>query len=797
MRFVEIAPYILSLFFFISGGVFFFGMSRGKRISWRLLWLTLFLVLAIIPLSLSQTGGQPTRAFGFLPRTMQAFSLDFDYDSLFAPDEAPEAQPTGEAGAVDAPRAIRGWELAIMIYKAILYSVAPIVGGAVIYDVLAGVSPNLRLLFARRRRLYIFSELNERSLGLAQSIVTDKNRGRRPVIIFAGCGESGADVAKLMARARLMQAICLSNDVPECHALRRARKCVFFLMDLNDDGSFEDTGNLSTLCEMLNAENPVWSGTEGCHLFFFTDAAATVESARMAKLAFDERHEGNGMGEVRLHIVRDHVQAANALMLDHPLYEGLSRKAKGEPLRVLIVGNNEFSQEVFKTVFWCGQLLDHPLQIALAGVGQGDYDGRTEAEVRLGIQCPELFESCTPESECLRQTTGGDYSAPYAAISFIEARPDQFFDDAFLTMPRSFRYGSQETFSLVECDFMILMTGSDRDNIELAGNLWRRLACMKLAGEPIGRTTIAVAIENDELSQIARMRHEKLKRAENDIALVSFGAIQDRFCWENVFHSGIYRHRGAQEISRARAVHSIAGMDATKDDIYNEWSIQTRQVHLRYKMFSALQRELAPMEDREGVLRDKLDYCRRVKADPALFDRLSWLEHRRWNAFLRTQGFRRPPRLLEKLRDMEAGRLEGEDWRALSLYAYKNVPARLHPNLVESATGVRGDRTDLLDLASDLRDLVDRLRGNEVGDWDIKYYDRPTDKYGPTLDRAEVCATLMGTEVAARGKALEAAWAELKRRRPGIDRSADPKHPGQWFADGILSAGRGDDNGSD
>ena len=793
MRFVEIAPYILSLLFFLSGGVFFFCLSRGERISRRLVWLTLFLVLAIIPLSLSQTGDQPTRAFGFLPRTMQAFSLDFDYDSLFVP----EGQTTGEMGAAGALQTVRGWSLAIMIYKAILYSVAPIVGGAVIYDVLAGVSPNLRLLFARRRRLYIFSELNERSLGLAQSIVSEKKRGRRPVIIFTGCGEGGRDDVRPMVRARLMQAICLPNDVPECHALRRARQCVFFLMDLNGDGSFEDTGNLSTLYAMLDAENPVWPGTRGCHIFFFTDTAATLESTRMAKLAFDKRHEGDGQGEVRLHIVRDHVQVANALMLDHPLYEGLSRKAKGEPLRVLIIGRNEFSREVFKTVFWCGQLLDHPLQIVLAYAGQGGYNGRAEEEVRLGIECPELFESCTPESECLRQTIEGGYSAPYAALSFIEARPDQFFDDAFLTTPRSFQYGSRETFSLVECDFMILMTGSDRNNIEMAGNLWRRLVRMKLAGEPIGRTTIAVAIENDELSRIAGMRHEKLGRAENDIALVSFGAIQDRFCWENIFHSGIYHHRRASEITLDEAMHSIAGMDATKDDIYNEWSNQARQVHLRYKMFSALHRELAPMEDREGVLRDKLDYCRRVKADPALFDRLSWLEHRRWNAFLRTQGFQQPPRLFEKLQDLEAGRLEGEDWRALSLYAYKNVPARLHPNLVESATGVRGDRTDLLDLASDMRDLVDRLRDSKVGDWDIKYYDRPTDKYGPTLDLAEVCATLMGKEVADSGKPLEAAWAELKRRCSDIDQSVDPKHPGQWFAEGILSAKHGDDAGSD
>ena len=72
-----------------------------------------------------------------------------------------------------------------------------------------------------------------------------------------------------------------------------------------------------------------------------------------------------------------------------------------------------------------------------------------------------------------------------------------------------------------------------------------------------------------------------------------------------------------------------------------------------------------------------------------------------------------------------------------------------------------------------------RLHDRKVGEWDIKRYDKPTSKYGKTLDRAVVCTTMIGVEAAVTEKVLEVAGAELKRRRFGIDQSVGPKYLGQ------------------
>ncbi len=126
---------------------------------------------------------------------------------------------------------------------------------------------------------------------------------------------------------------------------------------------------------------------------------------------------------------------------------------------------------------------------------------------------------------------------------------------------------------------------------------------------------------------------------------------------------------------------------------------------------------MAVSGDSGDDLRNKLDYCECVRRDSVLYERLSWLEHRRWNAFLRAQGFRRPPHLEERLTDLVQGLCEDADGDALKPYAYKNVPARLHPDLVESVSGVRAEPRDLLDLASDMRRLVDVKTGKKPEVW--------------------------------------------------------------------------------
>jgi len=798
---MALLAHVISMAVFIGGIIYFAYLTRKRRFNQRIALLMLLLILAIIPLNLYPTKDAPTLPFAFMPKTLQAFSVDVDYTEAFnldhfsqgtssesetASDQATDRTVETASETKKIPDALT---VVFMIYKAIVYSAAPILGGVVIYDVFVGISPHVRLYFVRKRRLYVFSELNLRSMCLAESIYRDKMRGRRPVLVFADDGGRASDNAQadLVARAKNIHAICLPERLSSEYGLRYSRESAIFLMTCCDDGTFDEKENLGALQAILNENEPIWPTERGCNIFCFTNHAEIVENIRAVKHAFDQERKQDDWGEVVLHVVRDYAQTASTLMERHPLYEVLAGKAPDAPLKTLIIGDNDFSREMFKTVFWCGQLLDHPLELAVAYAAERPRGEKTAFEQWLDVECPELATSCIAGNACLRSTMEGGINAPYATLCFVEVPPRLLHGDLLLEELPAFRGGAPGKINLSQYDYIIVMTGDDRRNIAMMEGLWRQLSYRTIEGNDVGRKTVAVAIGDPQLSRVTRLRYQALK-TELDVAnIVTFGSVDSRFRWGNVFKKGVYTHNREVFDSVSDAMHSLPGFNASKDDIYNEWSSEARQVHLQYKAFSALGQAMAVSGDPGDVLRNKLDYCECVRRDSVLYERLSWLEHRRWNAFLRAQGFRRPPHLEEKLMDLAQGRCEDGDGDALRPYAYKNVPARLHPDLVESVSGVRAELGDLLDLASDMRRHVDVKAGKKPDAHDIKYYDRPDGKYGPILNRAEVCACLLDTDPSIGGSALAAAWSEALKRYPQIEDCADARYPGRYCAEAILA----------
>ena len=142
---------------------------------------------------------------------------------------------------------------------------------------------------------------------------------------------------------------------------------------------------------------------------------------------------------------------------------------------------------------------------------------------------------------------------------------------------------------------------------------------------------------------------------------------------------------------------------------------------------------------------------------------LCWLEHRRWCAFLRAEGFSQPAGLYEQLRIERAKYSQDELWQ----YANKNVPSRLHPCLVECRRAPAGKTDpDPLDLVGRLRE---RLKGKELSlpKWPmvsaIKSYDYPKTPFGPSVSREE----------------LQALWEKLRDLFP-VERQ-DPRDAAQWL----------------
>ena len=173
MRATGILFFSLSFIAYAAGIARFIVARHTQKLTQRLLALTVAVIVAILMARFGLSAcGIDRLSPSFFVEIMQAFSLDADYGMLN------EVYPALGGGP---------GSMLLLAYLAILYSTAPITGGAIVYDVLAGVSPSIKLWFRRRRPAYIFSEINDASVTLAEK-ASDVKMGSSTLVSGFGYG---------------------------------------------------------------------------------------------------------------------------------------------------------------------------------------------------------------------------------------------------------------------------------------------------------------------------------------------------------------------------------------------------------------------------------------------------------------------------------------------------------------------------------------------------------------------------------------------------------------------------------
>lgn len=787
MQILQIILNLLSFVIFAVGVILFFTLKKSGSSTRRLLLLTGFTVFAVFLLEIAE-GFAETSSFqpNALISTMQVFSLDADFSSALAPFELYGTVPMNTVAR---------------IYRIVLYSVAPIAGGAVIYDVLAGISPELLMLLSRRRKLYVFSELNEKSVCLAEDI----RRGihaRDTAIVFTGTrfGSSADEEAEIVNRAKELNAIILPDEISRCRVFSKSKQCSFFLMSDESESDFDDAENLAVFRSLLMDEPRLWNVKTGCRIYFFTNSKTAVENVRSIKENFD-RDFSDISEKAVLHVIRDFARVTCSMLSSHPLYDALEPTDGShnsvQPLRVLIFGNNRLSREMFLNSFWCGQVLDHPLQLSVAYLPQKAGGKIPEMAQWLNKLNPEITESCTPRSEILRIRPGDCFSDIYASLGFYEEDIRHTGMNSLLTVPRCFTYGSKESVALKDYDYFIVMDGDDRENASLADNLCRELQYLSSSGLSGGRKIIAVEIENDSLSEILNLRYKSIRESNSGCftpEMFAFGSLAERFSTKEIMPE-----TGGS--SSGNGIHSVAAFDATKDDIYNDFSRAARDYHLQYKLFSAGfslpsgQEDCSCEEKFSASIRAKSGYLEAIKDNTVLYYRLTLLEHRRWAAFIRTQRFRCNPGLYKLLDSVLSGTQINADREELVRLSYKNVYSYFHPCLVECALAEESMVPDRLDAVVALRSMVKKDESSsgkfpDVSDplrllSGVKLSDAPDGGGKPVFSRDEIYFSHTGLLLSEDSSSSDVKWDALLQAHPEILLHEDAKHRGYYCSEAL------------
>ena len=639
---------------------------------------------------------------------LQTFSMDEDYTEYWR---------NGQAMIRYATDNDRMAEICYNVYMGILNFFAPILGGAIVFEMLIKISPTVRLWCSNLniwKEKYYFSELNENSLALARSILSDPSR-RNATLVFtdAYADDEEEESTEWLLEAKSMGAICLKADLLHIFFNKRNIKGLHvFLIDK------EENNNTGVLAAMFDDRNIRIYQKARIYVFSTDRKYSCIEDEvkNIVNLERSRLDELNKNLEKKISMpyvfpVNIGRNMADTLMQELPLFEPLIGSAQKE-LTVTIVGGGSIGTEMFLAAYRFGQILDVRLNINVVSkeAEHSDDNDNLGFSDRINFINPEILRSARMRDELLIYNcdeSHPEWSEPYMEYRYISAN---VMSDNFIGL-----FENDE--KLLNTDYFIIALGNDEDNFMMADRVKCIIGQYHLVRAPERKTVIAYSIYNSQLSgklnELGMRKYVNNGKKDCDIFMYAFGGRDEVYSCDNVFFEGIkysayltgkaYEEHTVMTPEQARLSNEEALKKKYKEmlkDIYNHISSLARSMHLKYKIFSSGNYRLndgtymsvfhedydpSHKDDysrqrleryKEHIVHIDLSTDEKYRENSKILHRLAWLEHRRWCAFMRTCGFRSV-----SLEDMKK-------FYTLGSFEHKKkdhkfIPLKWHPCLVE------------------------------------------------------------------------------------------------------------------
>lgn len=545
------------------------------------------------------------------------FSMSFDYEEFFK--TAKENFTEGN-----------GYSL-IILYLATLRIVAPALTITAVLSVFTDLKDKFQFAASGKRVLYIFSELNSNSLALATDIA--KKEGKK-LIVFSGFSENiKKEKQNLYNRARDLGAICLKQDITQLQVKRKKTTVEFFLISEAERINLEHAVALTEkhknspklaasqkICIYLYSCSPaaqaiVNSLDKGPYLlneaYLKTLNSTNIPNLRDKKVRQKMREKIPGNFSIRC---VDPIKECVMEILTEDVSTVFS--ARDKVIRIAVVGYGTFGSQVVKNAVWLYQLQGYRVQLYV-------FDKDPGLRKRFAQECPELV------------SRSDIFEPGEAQYSILFSDADCFtcdFDQACQKLP---------DFQSTQLVFVSL--GDDNTNIS-AALLFRAMFNRLRKEDSSAMPKIYAVVRDDQLEQVLHSgKDAQGKNITSDSWLLSPRGVSTHITLIGT-HANQYSYEICEKLKKqeylglqihmgwVKAVGTGLAGAADQDDLDEQ--AQNIRKYFKYSYF----RDSSISRGQHELMLRKLK-----KAMPKLEYNQKITEHMRWNAHMRSMGYRYDP----------------------------------------------------------------------------------------------------------------------------------------------------------
>ena len=476
----------------------------------------------------------------------------------------------------------------LRVFVQIILVIAPVVGGAAVLTIIMNVFPNVRyrmhLFFCKK--LYIFSALDERSLYIANSLIEKKRLGRWDCIVFANTSrtKSGDGNGSLLYKAANLDAISMCLEKSPENLMIPEYVSVYY-----DFAKKDEMENINDAFSVLTAKKRELENVRGqvCFYIYAQPGLAAEVAEKMFAVIRKEKKKN-----FYISIIPYITNAVYKTLTEFPLHKNLGGPEKKEALSVAVIGDNAWALELIKTCYWAGQYPNKTLRIVSFSKDAKAMEDR--------------IHTIIPEWDAREK----DYS--YCEFSFQPYIQDS---DAFRAEMES-------------CNIWFVALENQKDNISVGEALVRRLNGIHLTDQRKG--TVFCRIEDENVLSMANLAAKK----KLPFTLCGFGCIRDQYAPsfvedDQISFGWISEGNWAQFYNKPRGY---------VDFDYGNRSTKAAALHLPAKMYT-----LGLGQEHEQYKQELLETFIHFLSDEKLrktkTSEIASLEHRRWCAYVRSDGF--------------------------------------------------------------------------------------------------------------------------------------------------------------